>query len=42
MLTPSIKLRIVGNLLSLNDNNLISVSGIIADIKTNKDKKRNL
>lgn len=39
MLTPSIKLRIVGNLLSLNDNNLISVSGIIADIKTNKDKK---
>lgn len=39
MLTPSIKLRIAGNLLSLNDNDLILVNGIITDIKTNKDRK---
>ena len=39
MLTPSIKLHIVENLLSLNDNDLILVNGIITDIKTNKDRK---
>ena len=39
MLTPSIKLRIVGNLLSLNDIYLILVSVIIADNKTNKYRK---
>lgn len=40
MLTPSIKLHIVENLLSLNDNDLILVNGIITDIKTNKDRKQ--
>lgn len=39
MLTPNIKLRIASNLLSLNDNNLILASGIIADIKNNENKR---
>lgn len=38
-LTSSIKLKIAGNLLSLNDNDLILASGIIADIRIDEDKK---
>lgn len=38
-LTPNIRLKIAGDLLSLNNNDLILVSGIIADIKNDKYKK---
>lgn len=38
-LTPSIRLKIASNLLSLNDDDLVLISGIIADIKNDKYKK---
>lgn len=38
-LTPKTSLIIAGNLLSLNDNDLILASGIIADIKNNENKR---
>ena len=37
-LTPSIRLKIASNLLTLNDD-LVLISGIIADIKNDKYKK---
>ena len=39
ILTPKTSLIIAGNLLSLNDNDLILASGIIADIKNNENKR---
>lgn len=39
MLSPIIKLSIASELLSLNDEDLVLVHGIIIDIKSNEYKK---